>query len=184
MNAPGDTSGQTLAVVTASAGLPAAVRGTMTAGRFYDAGNLARHDQVVVLGDQAAQLLGISRVESAPRSSSRASRTRSSASSAASSGSGACPPPSSSRPPPARTASACETSASYWSTPRSGRPSRWRARHRSRWRPGTRTRSPSWRHPTCPRHATASRTTSTASSSSSAWSRWWWVPSASPTSPW
>ncbi|MFI6945041.1 ABC transporter permease [Streptomyces sp. NPDC050422] len=66
VNAPGDTSGQTLAVVAASAGLPDAVRGTMTAGRFYDAGNLARHDQVVVLGDQAAQLLGISRVEDAP----------------------------------------------------------------------------------------------------------------------
>lgn len=66
VNAPGDTSGQTLAVVATSAGLPAAVRGTMTAGRFYDTGNIARHDQVAVLGDQAARLLGIRRVEDAP----------------------------------------------------------------------------------------------------------------------
>ncbi|MEU9184684.1 ABC transporter permease [Streptomyces sp. NPDC048484] len=64
--APGDTSAQTLAVVAASADLPAAVRGEMTAGRFYDAGNIARHDQVAVLGDQAAKLLGIRRVEDSP----------------------------------------------------------------------------------------------------------------------
>ncbi|MEW1720681.1 ABC transporter permease [Streptomyces sp. NPDC093109] len=66
INAPGDTSGQTLAVVAASEGVPAGVRGRMTAGRFFDAGNVARHDQVAVLGDQAAKLLGISRVEDAP----------------------------------------------------------------------------------------------------------------------
>jgi putative ABC transport system permease protein len=66
VNAPGDLSGQTLAVVAASAGLPTAVRGAMTAGRFYDAGDIARHDQVAVLGDQAAHLLGISRVQDAP----------------------------------------------------------------------------------------------------------------------
>ncbi|NED91518.1 ABC transporter permease [Streptomyces sp. SID11233] len=66
VNAPGDASGQTLAVVAASDGLPAAVRGTMTAGRFYDTGNIDRRDQVAVLGDQAAKLLGISRVEDAP----------------------------------------------------------------------------------------------------------------------
>ncbi|WP_327337560.1 ABC transporter permease [Streptomyces sp. NBC_01324] len=66
VNAPGDASGQTLAVVAASDGLPAAVRGTMTVGRFYDTGNIDRRDQVAVLGDQAAKLLGISRVEDAP----------------------------------------------------------------------------------------------------------------------
>ncbi|KIF67078.1 ABC transporter [Streptomyces sp. AcH 505] len=66
VSAPGDVSGQTLAVVAASAGLPSAVRGTMTAGRFYDGGNIARHDQVAVLGDQAARLLGIRHVEDAP----------------------------------------------------------------------------------------------------------------------
>ncbi|WP_405972856.1 ABC transporter permease [Streptomyces sp. NBC_00988] len=66
VTAPGDLSGQTLAVVAASAGLPAAVHGRMTAGRFYDAGDIARRDHVVVLGDQAAQLLGVKRVEDAP----------------------------------------------------------------------------------------------------------------------
>ncbi|AXG77556.1 ABC transporter permease [Streptomyces paludis] len=66
VNAPGDTSGQTLAVLAASEGVPAGVRGRMTAGRFFDAGNVARHDQVAVLGDQAAKLLGISRVEDSP----------------------------------------------------------------------------------------------------------------------
>lgn len=63
---PGDTSGQSLAVVAASPSLPAAVRGKMTTGRFYDTGNIARHDRVAVLGDQAARLLGIRRVEDAP----------------------------------------------------------------------------------------------------------------------
>lgn len=66
VTAPGDMSGQTLAVLAASAGLPAAVHGAMTAGRFYDSGDIARHDHVVVLGDQAAKLLGIKRVEDAP----------------------------------------------------------------------------------------------------------------------
>ncbi|ROQ68129.1 putative ABC transport system permease protein [Streptomyces sp. 840.1] len=66
VNAPGDASGQTLAVIAASDGLPAAVRGTMTEGRFYDTGDIDRRDQVAVLGDQAAKLLGISRVEDAP----------------------------------------------------------------------------------------------------------------------
>ncbi|KIF75289.1 ABC transporter [Streptomyces sp. 150FB] len=66
VNAPGDLSGQTLAVVAASAGLPAAVHGAMSAGRFYDAGDIARRDQVAVLGDQAARLLGISHVQDAP----------------------------------------------------------------------------------------------------------------------
>ncbi|WP_262057631.1 ABC transporter permease [Streptomyces sp. STR69] len=66
VKAPGDVSGQTLAVVAASAGLPAGVRGAMTSGRFYDAGDIARHAQVAVLGDQAARLLGIKRVEDSP----------------------------------------------------------------------------------------------------------------------
>ncbi|MFC4506441.1 MULTISPECIES: ABC transporter permease [Streptomyces] len=66
VNVPGGTSAQTLAVVAASADLPAAVRGAMTVGRFYDAGDIARRDQVAVLGDQAARLLGIHRVEDAP----------------------------------------------------------------------------------------------------------------------
>lgn len=63
---PGDVTGQTMAVVAASPRLPAAVRGGMTAGRFFDDGNIARHDRVAVLGDQAARLLGISSVQDSP----------------------------------------------------------------------------------------------------------------------
>ncbi|WP_405717609.1 ABC transporter permease [Streptomyces sp. NBC_01537] len=63
---PTDASAQTLAIVAASAALPTAVHGTMTTGRFYDTGNIARRDQVAVLGDQAARLLGISHIEDAP----------------------------------------------------------------------------------------------------------------------
>ncbi|MFH9038846.1 ABC transporter permease [Streptomyces sp. NPDC017966] len=64
--APGETTGQTMAVVAASPTLPAAVRGGMTAGRFLDDGDIARHDRVAVLGDQAARLLGIDSVGNAP----------------------------------------------------------------------------------------------------------------------
>ncbi|WP_030856752.1 ABC transporter permease [Streptomyces sp. NRRL S-37] len=63
---PGETGGRTMAVVAASPALPAAVRGGMTAGRFLDEGDIARHDRVAVLGDQAARLLGIDSVEDAP----------------------------------------------------------------------------------------------------------------------
>ncbi|GAA0344930.1 ABC transporter permease [Streptomyces turgidiscabies] len=66
VKAPGDLSAQTLAVVAASADLPAGVRGAMTAGRFYDAGDITRRAQVAVLGDQAARLLGIGRVQDSP----------------------------------------------------------------------------------------------------------------------
>ncbi|MFJ7078487.1 ABC transporter permease [Streptomyces sp. NPDC098781] len=63
---PDDSSAQTLAVVAASEGLPAAVRGTMAQGWFYDPGNVTRHDRVAVLGDQAAKLLGIRSLDGAP----------------------------------------------------------------------------------------------------------------------
>ncbi|MDX3234193.1 ABC transporter permease [Streptomyces sp. ME03-5709C] len=64
--APGEVPGQTMAVVAASPTLPAAVRGEMTAGRFFDDGDVARHGRVAVLGDQAARLLGIGSVTDAP----------------------------------------------------------------------------------------------------------------------
>lgn len=64
--APGELTAQTLAVVAAGPTLPAAVRGTMVTGRFYDAGDIARHERVAVLGDQAARLLGIDDVRDAP----------------------------------------------------------------------------------------------------------------------
>ncbi|WP_228447222.1 ABC transporter permease [Streptomyces paludis] len=63
---PGVTNGTTLAVTASTLNLPAAVRGEMTAGRFFDAGDIAGHDRVVVLGDQAAELLGITSVEDSP----------------------------------------------------------------------------------------------------------------------
>ncbi|MFF1278176.1 ABC transporter permease [Streptomyces marokkonensis] len=63
---PGGLSGQTLAVAAASPSLPAAVRGDVTAGRFYDSGDIARHARVAVLGDQAARLLGITEVNDSP----------------------------------------------------------------------------------------------------------------------
>ncbi|WP_431959000.1 ABC transporter permease [Actinacidiphila sp. bgisy160] len=64
--APGALTEQTLAVVAATPALPEAVHGAMTTGRFFDAGDIARHDRVAVLGDQAARLLGIDDVRDAP----------------------------------------------------------------------------------------------------------------------
>ncbi|MFJ4603778.1 ABC transporter permease [Streptomyces griseoluteus] len=66
VSAPGEVDGQTMAVLSASAGLPAAVRGRMTAGRFFDEGDVSRHGRVAVLGDQAAKLLGITGVQDSP----------------------------------------------------------------------------------------------------------------------
>ncbi|MFG2304641.1 ABC transporter permease [Actinacidiphila glaucinigra] len=64
--APGALTEQTLAVVAATPALPEAVRGAMATGRFFDGGDIARHERVAVLGDQAARLLGIDGVRDAP----------------------------------------------------------------------------------------------------------------------
>lgn len=64
--APGALTEQTLAVVAATPALPEAVRGAMATGRFFDGGDIARHERVAVLGDQAARLLGIDDVRDAP----------------------------------------------------------------------------------------------------------------------
>lgn len=53
-------------VAAASAGLLDAIRGQLSAGRFFDAGHDERDDRVVVLGRYAAERLGINRVESQP----------------------------------------------------------------------------------------------------------------------
>ncbi|MFE3452243.1 ABC transporter permease [Nonomuraea sp. NPDC059194] len=63
---PTQVAGQTLAVVAATPDLPATTRGRLLTGRFYDAGHLTRGDRVVVLGEQAAAMLGITRLDHAP----------------------------------------------------------------------------------------------------------------------
>ncbi|MGV9303691.1 ABC transporter permease [Nonomuraea sp. NPDC003727] len=63
---PTRVTDQTLTVVAASPSLPQAVKGSLLQGRFFDVGHLARKDRVVVLGEQAAAMLGITRLEGAP----------------------------------------------------------------------------------------------------------------------
>ena len=53
-------------VIAASPGLLDAVRGEVVTGRSFDAGHDARADRVVMLGAQAAETLGINRVDSQP----------------------------------------------------------------------------------------------------------------------
>ncbi|MFI6325383.1 ABC transporter permease [Nonomuraea sp. NPDC050556] len=63
---PTRVTDQTLTVLAATPGLPDAARGRMVAGRFFDRGHLDRKDHVVVLGDQAAEMLGVTRLDKAP----------------------------------------------------------------------------------------------------------------------
>ncbi|MEV0623039.1 ABC transporter permease [Nonomuraea sp. NPDC050404] len=63
---PARVTDQTLTVVSSGPGLPAAVKGRMIEGRYFDAGHIARGDKVVVLGRQAARLLGITGLARAP----------------------------------------------------------------------------------------------------------------------
>jgi ABC-type antimicrobial peptide transport system, permease component len=53
-------------VAAASPGLLEALRGTLRTGRMFDQGHSDRHDRVVVLGPDAAERLGVSRVDSGP----------------------------------------------------------------------------------------------------------------------
>lgn len=53
-------------LVAASAGLLEAVRGDVVAGRWFDDGHDARADRVAVLGERAAERLGIARVDGQP----------------------------------------------------------------------------------------------------------------------
>jgi len=55
-----------LPVVGATADLPAAVRASVAGGRFFDAGHIERRDRVAVLGAQAAEQLGLTRVDNQP----------------------------------------------------------------------------------------------------------------------
>ncbi|WP_233624681.1 ABC transporter permease [Actinoplanes sp. ATCC 53533] len=55
-----------LPVIGSTAGLPASARTSITAGRFFDTGHVTRHDRVAVLGAQAAQSLGVTRIDNQP----------------------------------------------------------------------------------------------------------------------
>ncbi|MFI6296121.1 ABC transporter permease [Nonomuraea sp. NPDC050790] len=63
---PTRVTSQSLSVLAATTGLPEAARGRMVSGRFFDAGHVRREDRVAVIGDQAAELLGIGSLERAP----------------------------------------------------------------------------------------------------------------------
>ncbi|MCU1406427.1 MAG: hypothetical protein JWQ43_2730 [Glaciihabitans sp.] len=53
-------------VVATSAGLLEAVRGSVDTGRYFDSGHDSRGDRVAVLGERAAEALGINRVDRQP----------------------------------------------------------------------------------------------------------------------
>lgn len=53
-------------LLATSGGFLDAVRGTIVTGRYFDAGHDSRADRVVVLGERAAEQLGINRVDSQP----------------------------------------------------------------------------------------------------------------------
>ncbi|MEV0349577.1 ABC transporter permease [Nonomuraea sp. NPDC050680] len=63
---PARVTTQSLSVLAATTGLPEAARGRIVQGRFYDAGHVKRADRVAVLGDQAAKMLGVTRLDRAP----------------------------------------------------------------------------------------------------------------------
>lgn len=63
---PERVTDRALPVLGATAGLPAAARTQVSAGRFFDEGHIRRRDRVAVLGEQAAHLLGVTRVDNQP----------------------------------------------------------------------------------------------------------------------
>ena len=62
----GQKEAHALQVMAGSPGLFDAVRGSLKTGRFFDAGHDNRGDRVVVLGKNAAERLGINRIDSQP----------------------------------------------------------------------------------------------------------------------
>ena len=63
---PYGTLEQTVPVAAASPGLFDSLGATLSSGRFFDAGHGERADPVVVLGQYAAERLGVNRVDSQP----------------------------------------------------------------------------------------------------------------------
>ena len=57
---------RSLPVLASTAGLLEVTGTAVTTGRFFDQGHLDRHDRVAVLGGQAAEQLGITRIDNAP----------------------------------------------------------------------------------------------------------------------
>ncbi|MFC4011944.1 ABC transporter permease [Nonomuraea purpurea] len=57
---------QNLSVLATTPGLPEAARGRIVQGRFFDTGHIQRGDRVAVIGDQAAKMLGVTRLDRAP----------------------------------------------------------------------------------------------------------------------
>ncbi len=63
---PTRVSTRQLPVVGTDVAFPAAARAAVTTGRFFDRGHVTRHDRVAVLGPEAAEQLGITRVDQQP----------------------------------------------------------------------------------------------------------------------
>ena len=63
---PGTVTEKVLPIYGSSPGLLDAVRGTIMEGRYFDAGTIARHDRVAVLGIDAATSLGVARLQNLP----------------------------------------------------------------------------------------------------------------------
>ncbi len=66
VNDPSQPTVSSPSVLAGTGGLLDALRGSVRTGRFFDAGHDARADRVVVLGADAAERLGISRVDRQP----------------------------------------------------------------------------------------------------------------------
>nr|WP_221382949.1 ABC transporter permease [Actinoplanes polyasparticus] len=63
---PTRVSTRKLTVIATDVAFPAAARTAVTTGRFFDRGHVTRHDRVAVLGPEAAEQLGVTRVDQQP----------------------------------------------------------------------------------------------------------------------
>ncbi len=63
---PTAVTDRTLPAVAATSGLLEVLGASIKQGRFFDDGHVARHDRVAVLGESAAKLVGITRIDDAP----------------------------------------------------------------------------------------------------------------------